>query len=131
MTKRQIRRWILGGVCGGLAWLAVISPAAEPPEPGQATLDRLLRAVEQNDYDTFVAGATAQFKAALTRQMMEGVSAQLAPRMKRGFAAEYLGELKQSGARVLLWKLTFSDGGDDTLAKLALQDDQVAGFLLQ
>jgi hypothetical protein len=105
--------------------------ATDPTEPGRSTLDKLLKAVESNDYDNFVADGTDVFKAALTKPMLQGVSGQLAPRLKQGYACTYLGELKQQGCRVLLWKLTFKDGGDDTLATLALKDTAVAGFRLQ
>jgi hypothetical protein len=119
------------GVCVSLALPAMPCRAGDPAEPGRSTLDTLLRAVEANDYDSFVAGASDAFKAALTKSMLQGVSGQLAPRLKKGYACSHLGELKQQGSRVLLWKLTYKDGGDDTLAKLVLKDGKVAGFWLQ
>jgi hypothetical protein len=51
--------------------------------------------------------------------------------MKKGYTCSRLEELTQQGGRVLLWKLTYKDGGDDTLAKLVLEDRKVAGFWLQ
>jgi hypothetical protein len=63
--------------------------------------------------------------------MFEGVSTLLSPRMKKGYDTAYLGQLKQQGCQVYLWKLVFKDGGDDTLAKLVLKDGKVAGFWLQ
>lgn len=105
--------------------------AAGPDDSCRPVLDKLLKAVEANDYDSFVADGTAEVKAALTKQMLEGVSTQLAPRMKKGYDATYLGELKQSGCKVYLWKLTYKDGGDDILARLSLKEGKVAGFLLQ
>jgi DNA-directed RNA polymerase subunit RPC12/RpoP len=103
----------------------------KPTSPGRAVLDKLLKATEANDYDSFVADGADVFKAALTKQKLDGVSAQLSPRMKKGYRCAYLGELSQHGCQVLLWKLTFKDGGDDTLAKLVLKDGKVAGFWLQ
>ena len=94
-------------------------------------LSKLLRAIEANDYDSFVADGTPEVKASLTKQMLEGVSAQMAPRMKKGYSKTYLGELKQGGCRVYLWKLAYKAGGDDTLARLTLRSGKVAGFLLQ
>ncbi len=105
--------------------------SGETTEPGRPVLDKLLKATEANDYDSFVADGTDVFKAALTRQMLQSVSGQLSPRMKKGYQCAYLGELKQQGCRVLLWKLVFKDGGDDTLARLVLKDDKVAGFWFQ
>jgi len=43
----------------------------------------------------------------------------------------YLGELKQQGMSVHLWKLVYKDGENDTLAKLVLTGDKVAGVLFQ
>jgi hypothetical protein len=79
----------------------------------------------------YAVDGTPEVKAGLTKQMLEGVSAMMAPRMKKGYGVTYLGELKQQGCRVYLWKLTYKDGGDDTLARLTLKEGKVAGFLLQ
>ncbi len=78
-----------------------------------------------------MANGTNEFKAGLTKPMLAGVSGQLASRMKQGYTGHYLGELKQQGFRVLLWKLKYEDGGDDTLAKLVLDNGKTAGFWLQ
>lgn len=99
--------------------------------PGQAVLDKLLKAVEAGDYDSFVADGNDTFKAGMTKQMMQGVSGMFAPRLKKGYEYSYLGQLKQQGHAVLLWKITFKDGGDDILAKLTIKDDKVTGFWLQ
>ena len=123
--------WMMVAICGCGVLLASACLAAGPEESARPVLDKLLKAVEANDYDSFVADGTAEVKAALTKQMLEGVSAQMAPRMKKGYEAKYLGELKQSGCKVYLWKLAYKDGGDDTLARLTLKDGKVAGFLLQ
>ena len=131
MNAKQLRTMFLGVASVCLALSAMPGRAAEPAEPGRAVLNKLLKAVEANDYDKFVADGTDGFKAGITRQMVQGVSGQLAPRMKKGYDCVYLGELKQQGCSVLLWKLVYKDGGDDTLAKLWLKDGKVAGFLLQ
>ena len=109
----------------GLTWGADVDPAA------QSVLTSLLSAVLNNDYDAFVSNGTPEFKAALAKQMFEGVSAQVAPRLKGGYSPQFLGDLRQQGLRVYLWKLTFTDGTDDVLAKLVLKEDKVAGFWLQ
>jgi hypothetical protein len=78
-----------------------------------------------------VADGAAEFKAGLTPQMLEGVSAQLASRMSNGYKTTYMGQLAQQGMEVHLWKLVFTDGGDDVLAKLVIDGGKVAGFWLQ
>ena len=125
------RMGVAGLLCMGLALLTTPARASGATETDRATLDKLLKAVEANDYDAFVAEGSDLFKAGMTKQMLEGVSNQLAPRMKKGYDCSYLGDLMQQGFHVLLWKLIFKDGGDDTLAKLALKDGKVAGFWLQ
>ena len=129
-TKYLKRVIMLAFACAVLTTMA--SAAAADNETDEATiLKKLLVAVEVGDYDGFVADGDAEFKAGLTKQMFEGVSAQLAPRMKEGYDTFYLGQLKQQGCQVYLWKLAFKDAGDDVLAKLVLKDGKVAGFWLQ
>jgi len=130
MNTRRITAVVSSVVC---IWLALSSAcfAAETAEPGRPILDKLLKAIEANDHDSFVADGDPVFKAALTKEMLEAVSAQFSPRMKKGYQYSYLGELSQQGCRVLLWKLVFKDGGDDTLAKLVLKDGKVAHIWLQ
>jgi len=107
------------------------SPIVNPDEPVRPVLDKLLQAVEANDYKSFVADGTAPFKTGITKQIFEGVSAQMIPRMKKGYTCFYLGDLKQQGMSVYLWKLVYKDGENDTLAKLVLTGDKVAAFSLQ
>ena len=125
------KRLVMVAMCACWALAGAVCLASGAEDAARPVLDKLLKAVEANDYDSFVADGTAEVKAALTKQMLEGVSAQMAHRMKKGYDATYLGELKQSGCKVYLWKLTYKDGGDDTLARLSLKDGKVAGFLLQ
>src|SRR5881628_3835166 len=112
----NVRRIIVGvSALLGLGLVLCGRPclAGTAAEPGRATLDKLLKAVEANDYDGFVAEGTDAFKAGITKPMLEGVSSQLAPRMKKGYEYVRLGELTQRGCRVLLWKLAYKDAGDD------------------
>ena len=127
----NVKRLVMVALCGCWAMSTAVCLAGGAEQSARPVLDKLLKAVEANDYDGFVADGTAQVKAALTKQMLEGVSAQMAPRMKKGYDTTYLGELKQGGCRVYLWKLAYKDGQDDTLARLTLKDGKVAGFLLQ
>ena len=126
-------QWKLVVFAGVLAVLTgIASVIAADVEPGETRiLKKLLGAVEVNDYDSFVTDGNAVFKAVLTKQMLESVSIQLSPRMKKGYDTTYLGQLKQQGGQVCLWKLVYKDGGDDTLVKLVLKDGRVAGFWLQ
>lgn len=102
----------------------------QPKKSVQTTFTFLMAAIEENNYGNFVSQGNAAFKQGITKQMFKQVSGQLAPRMKKGYSAVFLGELKQQGYQVYLWKLTFKDGGDDFLAKLSLKDGKVGGFLI-
>ena len=103
------------------------APAATP----ETLMKKLMTAVENNDYASFVADGIPEFKAGVTPQILEGVSLQLADRMKKGYECAYLTELKQKEYKVYLWKAVFKDGGDDALIKMVVRDVQVAGFWIQ
>jgi Cu/Ag efflux protein CusF len=94
-------------------------------------LDKILNAIEDNDYETYVADFTGSFKAQTTKQIVARISEQLSPRMKKGYDVLFLTDLKQSGQKAYLWKMTFEDGGDDWSVKVWLKDGKVSGFLLQ
>ena len=131
MNAKRMITTVVSMVCGCWVLGASLCMAGDAAESARPVLDKLLKAVETNDYANFVADGTDAFKADLTKEILEGVSVQLAPRMKKGYDASFLGELKQQGCQVLLWKVTYKDGGDDTLAKVVLKDGKVAGFWLQ
>jgi len=130
MTK-QLASTVMGMACVCLVLSASAGMAANPDEPVRPVLDKLLKAVEANDYNSFVADGTDAFKTGITKQMFESVGKQMVPRMKKGYTCFYLGDLKQQGCSVYLWKLVYKDGENDTLAKLVLSGDKVAGFWLQ
>lgn len=132
MTTRRVVAVVSSVVSLWLALSAVASFAAESVEPGRAILDKLLKAVEANDYDAVLAlDSSEAFKAAITRDRFTGASGALSPRMKQGYQVTYFGDLNQRGVHVILWKLSFKDGSDDILAKLTMKDGKVEGFGLQ
>ena len=100
------------------------------PAP-EAVMRKMLSSLEADSYDDFVADADDDMKAAVTREMFEDVSAQVGPRLQRGYNAHLLGYLHQGGHDVRLWKLDFSDGADDHLVKMSMRDGLVSGFLIQ
>ncbi len=131
--KRRVIQMMLAGIVSTLVLVASAASinAGEADPATNEVLRKLLTAVEEANYDSFVADGNAAFKAGLTKQMLEGVSGLLSSRMKTGYQTVYLGHLTQQGCHVHLWKLVFKDGGDDTLAKLVLKDGKIAGFWLQ
>jgi hypothetical protein len=105
--------------------------AAKDSSVADIILTKILIAVENNDLNNFVADGDNQFKAAITKQMFDGLNAMIAPRMKKGYKVVPLGTLNQQGCQVYLRKLVFKDGNDDILTKLALRNGKVAGFWFQ
>ena len=129
-TVRLLRRAGIMVVLISLAWIPILNAAADRPS-NEATLNTLLAAIAANNYDVLVANAAPALKSRITRETFTQVSTQLSPRLKKGYKPQYLGSLKQQGVEVLLWKITFQDGGDDLLARLVIQEDKVAGFWFQ
>ena len=113
-----------------LAWIPILNAATNGPST-ERTLDTLLTAIATNNYDILVANAAPALKTRITKETFAQVTTQLSPRLKKGYKPQYLGSLKQQGAEVFLWKITFQDGGDDMLARLVIQENKVAGFWFQ
>lgn len=118
-----------------LAFLTVSASMAaaqgQTPKVDEATqkiYEKLLEAVKTADKDAFVANGTDAVKEGTTQQVMDALEKQLGSRLKKGYESTYLCQLKQSGHQVYLWKLTFKDGGDDLVVRMALKDGKVGGF---
>jgi hypothetical protein len=105
--------------------------AAEPPGKTTQVLETLLVAIQSGDYERFMAPANATFRSGITKDKFVAISQQLAPRLKKGYETIYLGKLDQFSYDVYLWKLRFSDGGDDHLVKLSTKNGKVGGFWIQ
>jgi len=111
-----------------LSWITIANAATNGPST-EKTLNTLLTAIAANNYDALVANAAPALRSRITKEMFSEVSAQLSPRLKKGYKLDYLGTLKQQGVEIFLWKITYNDGGDDMLARLVIQEDnKVAGF---
>lgn len=100
---------------------------ASPESP----VTRLVAALTQNDHAGFIADGDDDFKGKLSRAAFDSAAAALAPRLKTGYSLAHLGDLKQHGAQISLWKITYQDGGDDALATLVLRQGKVAGFWIK
>ena len=108
--------------------------------PGQSTsradtttkrcFDTLIAATAADDYNKFVSVADDSFRTAITPDAFHTVSQGLAPRMQGGCTPTYLGQFRENGAQVSLWRLTFADGSDDRLARMSISQDRVGGFLI-
>ena len=115
----------------GIVILALSLDAGEPAPALKKTFDKMLDAIKNNDRDAFVAEGNEEVKKGMTPEVMETLHKHLGTRIKAGFEAKYLCQLKQGGHEVHLWKLSFKDAGDDVVIRLARKDGKVAGFFLQ
>ncbi len=113
-----------------LVWTSILNAATEGPST-EGTVHALLAAIATNNYDAFIANAAPVLKTRITKETFTQVSTQLSPRLKKGYKLQYLGSLKQQGVEVFLWKITYTDGGDDMLARLVMQESMVAAFWFQ
>jgi hypothetical protein len=104
---------------------------AQAPPQFEATLKKMLSALESNSLPDFVAEGDPALQAATAPPMFNNLSRRLGTRLKNGYTATYLAELKQQGYMVYLWKLEFSDSGDDILVTMAIRDGKVGGFWLR
>jgi len=96
----------------------------------QLRFDALLRAVEENQYDAFIAPGNPTFQKGITRETFASVSGKVAPLLKAGYEVLYLGQMEKAGHDIYLWRIKYADSGDDTLAHLALREGLVGGFWL-
>ncbi len=114
-----------------LASTAPVLSAADADPAVQKLFDKLLGAIKTNDRDAFVSDATETVKKGTTKEIMDTLNKHLAGRLNKGFEATYLCRLKQAEHQVHLWKVSFKDGGDDIVFRLALKDGKLGGFFLQ
>lgn len=111
--------------------MAVSSPDITSPPEAEKMLKLLLEAIQVENYEAFLASGTERFQQGISKEMFFGISQQIASRLKAGYATEFLTEISQCEHRVFLWKLSFSDAGNQFIARLALTaDGKVAGFML-
>lgn len=94
-------------------------------------LINLMAAIKANNYNNFIENSTEEFKTALTKNALENVHKQLSQQLKSGYKSNYLGKLNQYGYVVHLWKISFYDNRNEALAKLSIQGNRIAGFLIQ
>jgi hypothetical protein len=113
-----------------IALNATTGRAADAPPAAEAAFRKIVAAMTSDNYEMFIADGDAAFRG-LKREAFESVVSQLAPRFKAGFDTTYLGELRQQGFDVSLWRFRFKDGRDDMLGTLSLKDGKVGGFWIK
>lgn len=124
-------QWIKVLTIGALLLGAVIARGADEPAKADAALcAQLIKALEVADHAAFIAQGDAAFSR-MPKEQFAAVAAQLGPRFQAGYEIAYLGELRQRGYHVTLWKVSFKNGADDALASLSTKEGKVGGFFIR
>lgn len=131
MHNVAVRSLLVAASALGLLLTGTQVLVAGPDDAPEATVQNVIKAVQDRSYEAFVRDADDKVKAALTKPMFDGVAGQLSPRLNKGFKRTYLTKLRKEGHVVHLWKLTFDDGKDDALVRMAMKDGKVAGIFFQ
>ena len=97
----------------------------------KAILSKLMQAISQNDYEAFISNGTSQFKSAVTKQIFNGVEDQVGSLIRGGYQTAYLAQLNKQGNKVHLWNITYATSKENTLAKLVVTENKVAGFWIK
>ena len=104
--------------------------AGNESQKEQAALSQLMKAVSDNDYDAFLSNGTPEFKKNVSKQAFDSVTGQLGLLIRAGYTTEYVSKLYQRGVIVHLWKISYVNSKENSLAKLIMTDGKVAGFWL-
>ncbi|MFH0957208.1 MAG: hypothetical protein V1897_00755 [Pseudomonadota bacterium] len=106
--------------------------SAETPHSNERSqVIKLLKSIENNQYESFVEDGSEYFRSRISKQHLANVSERLGQQLKNGFEVIYLTEFKQAGLVGSVWKIEYKDGSDDALAKIFIEGGKVAGFWFQ
>ena len=140
-TEPVVKQEIAGAKRAVRLDLHALAPSPHEPEspfgagPGEADasslLRELLKAIEDNAYDDFVAKGSAHFKAAVQPSRLHGLSTNLGMRLAAGHRPTLFGSLRKHQGTLWLFRLEFADGGDDALVNMTTNGWQVAGFFIE
>lgn len=116
-----------GALCLALAAGKPALAAPVAPTAAERVLLKIIEAVKTQSYEDFLTDADAKLKSQFSRQQFEGICGLYTAPLRKGYRLEYLGQLRQRGAFVYLWKVSVVDGQDESLVKLAMKDGKVSG----
>jgi hypothetical protein len=116
---------VFGGIMIALRWEA----SADPAKRNAVIAERVLRALEQHDYDAFVAQADKSVRKILVGDF-RALAERHAPRLRGGHDLRPLDDRWRGLVHVSRWKLVFKDGSPDAVLTLGVRDGKVATFAL-
>ena len=130
---KSLPPFVLAGLVALLLMLSstALGEAPKADSSVQKTFDNLLNAVKAKDREAFVADATDAVKKETTPEAMDVLEKHVGSRLKGGYEATYLCQLKKGAVQVYLWKLAFKEGGDDLVALMARKDGKVGSLHFQ
>ncbi len=117
-----------GALCLVLAAEKPALAAAAAPASAERVLLKMIEAVKAQSYEDFLTDADAQLKSQFSRQQFEGTCGLYTAPLRKGYRLEYLGQLRQRGGFVYLWKISVADGQDESLIRLVMKDGKVSSF---
>jgi RNA polymerase sigma factor (sigma-70 family) len=109
-----------------------LSSGVNDNSPGEASAQEkkfsaeIMQATKDEDYQAFVADGDVAFKQ-ITALQFKAVCVQITPRLQAGYNMIFLGAMKQQGYHVTLWKVGYTDGGDDELLTLSVKGGKIGG----
>lgn len=129
--RNLVTCFAIGALCLTLAPEKPALAAAAPPAGVERVLVKMIEAVKAQSYDDFLSDADALLKSNLSRQQFEGLCGLYTAPLRKGYGFEYLGQLRQRGLPVYLWKIAVVDEQDEGLIKLVMKDGKASGFWVQ
>lgn len=92
----------------------------------------VLSAIEVGDFDQFVAYGHDELRGRFSKLAFRGLYLSLGVRLASGYHLTYWGVLnRHNQVTAYVWRLTFQDGGEDSLWELAIKDAKVFAILAQ
>ena len=129
MSIRNLAACCSAAVLGFALWGGEPAAAAPAAPPGtEAILVRMIEAVKAQSYDDFLVDADARLKSQFSRQQFEGICGLYTASLRKGYRLEYLGQLRQRGTTVQLWRIGVTDSPDESLLSMVMKDGKVDGF---
>lgn len=114
---------------GAIALAMRLRPPADPMKTGAVIAERVLRAIEREDYDDFIAQGDNRVRRMRVENFRLFTERQAA-RLKRGHELRPLDGRWRGEVHVSRWKLVFKDGGPDAILTLGVRDGRVATFAI-
>lgn len=126
-VMRALRNLLLNA---GLLLTFPVLHAAEPTKEDSELANNLVSSIANVDYAGFIAN-NVDPATMMTEEKFAAVAGEIRNRLKVRDTLTYLGDLKQEGCHVTLWRLTFKDGSDDFLLTLRVKNRKIFGFLIR